>query len=225
MANKLSQSAKRLQINNANTVMIVALAVSSFVVVFSLVASKALLNQRAYQSRVITKKEAARDQLRKNVAATGPLIAAYKVFVGTSANILGGNPTGVGDKDGDNAKITLDALPSKYDFPALATSLDKLLSQNGLTVGGFSGIDEEISQSGQESSSTPVPVIMAFQASVSGNYGNIQNLISVFERSIRPISIDSINFSGSDKELQVSIAGKTYYQPEKDLTIRTEVVK
>ncbi len=225
MANKLTQSAKRLQINNANTVMIVALAASSFFVVFSLVASKALLSQRAYQSRVIAKKEAARDQLRKNVDATTPLTSAYKVFTSTSSNALGGNPTGTGDKDGDNAKITLDALPSKYDFPALTASLDKLTSQVHLSNVSYSGTDDELAQAGLTSSNSPIPVNMPFSVNAQGSYSDIQKLISVFERSIRPINVNTLIFTGTDKALTFNLTAVTYFQPQKDLTIRTEVVK
>lgn len=222
---KLPTSSKHLQIDKANTVMIAAVAISSFIVVFSLVASKALLSQRAYQSRVITKKERARDQLKKNLTASDTLITAYKDFVGTSQNALGGNPNGTGDKDGDNAKIILDALPSKYDFPALATSLDKLLSQNGIKINSISGSDQELTQLTQKSSNNPASIEMPFTVDVSSDYGGIQNLIGVLEKSIRPIHVDNISFSGSDNNLNVTINAKTYYQPEKDLSINEEVVR
>src|SRR5689334_3056449 len=99
-----NSTSKKLQINKANSVMITAVAITSFIVVFSLVASKALLSQRGYQARVITKKEKARDQLKQNVTESEKLIASYKSFVSTSQNIIGGNPNGTGDKDGDSAK-------------------------------------------------------------------------------------------------------------------------
>ena len=225
MANKVSQSVKRLQINNANTVMSIAIAISSFVVVFSLIACKALLSQRGYQAKVIAKKEKARDQLKENLVATDPLISAYKGFVGTTSNALGGDPLGDGDRDGDNAKITLDALPSKYDFPALTSSLEKLLTQNNLKIDSIAGTDDEIAQASKQSSNSPAPIDMPFVITASRNYVSVQKLISVFEKSIRPFNIDSLKFSGSDKSLQVVITGKTYYQPEKDLTIKTEVIK
>ncbi len=224
MAN-ISPSGKRVQISKANSLIVISVAVSSFLVVFSLVACRALLSQRAYQSRVIAKKEAARDQLKKNLDAATPLINAYKTFVGTTSNVLGGNPSGTSDKDGDNAKIILDALPSKYDFPALATSLEKLLDQNGIKIDGITGTDLEITQGSQQTSPTPQPVEIPFEINFEGNYGNIQKLISIFEHSIRPFYIDSINYSGTDKDLTLDLKAKTYYQPEKDLTIRTEIVK
>lgn len=220
-----TSSSKRLQINKTNSVIVGALAISSFIFVFSLVASRALLSQRAYQSRVLTKKVQARDQLKANLATTQNLMNSYKDFVSTTANVLGGNPAGTADKDGDNAKIVLDALPSKYDFPALTASLEKLLTQNNMKINGITGTDDEVNQAKTQSSNKPAPVEMPFQIDVSGTYAADQTIIGVFESSIRPFYITTLSFSGSNQELQLTMTAKTYYQPQKNLMIRTEVVK
>lgn len=226
MPPKLMTSAKRLKINNANSVMVIAVAISSFIIVFSLVASNALLNQRSYQTRVITKKEEARDQLKKNVTASEPLIIAYKAFIGSTENVIGGNPLGKSDKDGDNAKIILDALPSKYDFPALATSLEKLLTQRGVKIDSITGTDDELAQGSQGSSSQPLPIDMPFEVSITGDYRHVQSIIGLFGKSIRPIQINGLDFSVDDSGgLQLTVKAKTYYQPAKDLSLKTEVVK
>lgn len=218
-------STKRLQIDKANTAMVVTLAIASFMVVFSLVAGRALLSQRAYQARVIAKKEAAKTQLLKNLEATGTLINSYKTFIGTSQNVLGGNPGGSGPKDGDNAKIILDALPDAYDFPGLANSLDRLLSDNNVKILSIAGSDDELAQQTNQSSATPVAVPIPFQVTVSSSYSSIQNLISVFERSIRPIQANTLKISGNDKTLTVDMTAQTFYQPGKTLQNTTEVVK
>jgi len=218
-------SSKRLQIDKANATVVVVTAVSSFVVVFSLVASNALLSQRSYQSRVINKKEQARDQLKKNIDTVKSLKNSYSVFVGSTQNVLGGNPKGQGDKDGNNAQIVLDALPSSYDFPAIATSLEKLLSVNGLNTQSISGTDDELTQSNASTSATPQAVTIPFTVSVAGQYDAIQNIVKVFESSIRPISVNSVNISGNDKSLTVSFQAQTYYQPATGLSIKTEDVK
>ncbi len=224
---KATNSTKRLQIDKANATMVVSIAVATFLVIFSLFASRSLLSQRSYQAKVIAKKEQARDQLKKNITASSSLVTAYQSFVGTSANVLGGNPNGQGSKDGDNAKIVLDALPSQYDFPALAVSLQSLLGQSGVKIGSVSGTDDELNQQKQNIDNTkdPVPVLIPFTASVDGPYASIQNLISVLEHSIRPITISTISLSGSDSDVKISITANTYYQPAKGLTIKSEVVK
>ena len=218
-------STKRLQIDKANASVVAVVAVSSFIVVFSLVASKALLSQRSYQSRVINKKEQARDQLKSNIATTKALANSYKAFIATSPNLLGGNPAGQGDKDGNNAQIVLDALPSSYDFPAVTSSLEKILTQNGLTIQSITGTDDELTQQSTAASGSPEPVPIPFEVVVSGQYGAIQNVVKVFESSIRPFNISDIKLSGSDSNLSADIQAQTYYQPATTLNIKLEDVK
>jgi hypothetical protein len=142
----LNFSTKRLQINKASATMVLPLTIASFITVFSLVATRALLSQRSYQSRVISEKEKAKKQLKENIVEVEKLRAQYKGFADAPTNVLGGDPRGAGEKDGDNARIVLDALPSKYDFPALATSLEKLLTNGGYKIESIAGSDDELNQ-------------------------------------------------------------------------------
>lgn len=218
-------STKRIQIDKANLTIVVAVSLATFVTIFSLVSCKALLSQRAYQAKVIAKKTAAKKQLDSNIQAVQGLVNSYKEFVAPPNNLIGGTSTGQGDRDGDNAKIVLDALPSKYDYPALATSLEKLISDSGNKISAISGTDDELNQQKTDPTAAPTPVEIPFSANISGNYGSVQNLIGVFEKSIRPINIQKLVINGSDKQLTMSIDAKTYYQPEASLNITSEVVK
>lgn len=222
MANKLL-SAKRLQIDKANASMVIVMAVSAFVSVFCLIGSKTLLSQRSYQAKVIKEKKVALNQLKSNNQAVSELVNTYKAFVDTPENIIGGTKTGTGERDGDNAKIVLDALPSKYDFPALAASLDKIFTSKTFKLNSIGGTDDELNQS--KAQTTNVPVEIPIQVSVSGSYNSIKDLLDVLYRSIRPIKIKSLSLSGTDSELTVSIDGKTYYLPEKTIKITTKEVK
>jgi len=222
---KTQSLTKRNLITQANKRIVTATAVAAFVVVFSLFAAKSLISQAAYQNKVISGKKKAVAQLKADLNARDDLVTSYKAFVSTQQNIIGGNPTGTGAKDGDNAKIILDALPSKYDFPALTTSLEKIINDQGLQITSISGTDDEIAQSANQSSSSPQPVAMPFQIQVNGSYASVQNLISVLDRSIRPFQIKSVELTGNDSSMVASISGQTYYQPEKNLNIKTEVVK
>ena len=216
---------KRNLITKANKRMVAATAVAAFVVVFALFASKSLLSQAAYQNRVISGKKKAVAQLKTDLNARNDLVSSYQAFVGTPQNVIGGNPQGTGPQDGDNAKVVLDALPSKYDFPALATSLEKIITDQQLQIVGISGTDDEIAQSNNQTSSSPQPVPMPFQIQVSGSYQAVQNLISMFDRSIRPFQIQTVELSGTDSSMLATISAQTYYQPEKNLNIRTQAVK
>lgn len=218
-------STKRLLINKANATIVGAIAGAVFVTVFSLVSCKALLGQRAYQARVIGKKQVALDQLKSNVEAVNGLVVAYKDFTGAPDNVIGGNPLGSGEKDGDNAKIVLDALPSKYDFPAVATSLEKILTDKKFKIDVITGTDDELAQSSAVDSATPKPVDIPFQLGVTGSYTSLQDLVGVFEKSIRPFQMQKLSFSGSNDTMQAVIGAKTFYQPEKGLSIKLETVK
>jgi hypothetical protein len=220
---QLNASVKHLQIDKANVTMVTIIAVACFLTVFYLVASRAIWQQMSYQSKVISQKTTARNTLVSNLKARDQLVSQYNAFENTTTNVIGGSPTGTGDKDGDNAKIILDALPSKYDFPAVATSLEKLLTSNSLTIDSISGSDDEIAQSGS-TATTPQPVPMPFQMSFSGNTDQTSALFAALQNSIRPIQVQTVTISGSDAKVTTTLTAQTYYQPEKNLNIKSEVV-
>lgn len=205
--------------------MVIATAIAAFALTFTIIAGRALLNKRSYQAKVINGKEKAVDQLEANIKATNTLANSYKAFVSTSSNVLGGNPAGTGDRDGDNAKIVLDALPSQYDFPALASSLEKIALDNGYKINSITGTDDEILQKENKESINPEPLAIPFQIAVTTNLVGAKNLLNILERSIRPIKIQTVNASGNNGELDLVITAETYYQPQKSLNIETKVVQ
>lgn len=222
---KTNHSVKKQQLIKANSSMVVIVGVTAFIAVFCLVASKALWTKMNYQNRVISAKEEARDQSRENIAASDELIKSYNAFVATDNNVIGGRSEGKGDKDGDNAQIILDALPSQYDFPGLTTSLEKIIKDNnGTDIQSISGTDDEVTQSAKDDNVNN-PIEMPFELTASGNYDAVSNLISLFDRSIRPIYIGQLKLSGSNSELEIAITGKSYYQPARTLEIQKKVVK
>jgi hypothetical protein len=217
-------SSKRVQISKANARIVATVSIAAFITAFCIVASKSLLSQRAYQSKVINEKEKALHQLDANIKAVDSLVASYGQFVSSPLNVLGGNPIGQGEKDGDNAKIVLDALPSKYDFPAVATSMDKLITGAGFKISGLSGTDDEIAQQNAVSG-TPQPQEIPVTFSADGTYKALPALLDVLDRSIRPIHVQTINISGTTDQLKLNITAKTYYQPAKLHKITKKEVK
>jgi len=222
---KMQLSTKRVLIDKTNSRIVAYTAIAAFMVVFTLVASKTLISQAAYQNRVIGAKKQAVSQLKTDIQSTSNLVTAYKAFVDTPQNVIGGDPNGTGPKDGDNAKVTLDALPSKYDFPALATSLEKMLTSQNVQIQSITGTDDEVAQSSDQSSSNPQPVAMPFQISVTGNYQSIQNLVNTFNASIRPFQVQTMELSGNESNMTLTITAQTFYQPEKVFDITKQVVR
>lgn len=223
---KAPVTTKRVQIDKANVAVVTVVAITAFVTIFSLVSVKALWERYEYQGRVISAREKAKDQLKKNIASSEKLTESYNTFVGSAENVIGGSSLGSGPKDGDNARILLDALPSKYDFPALATSLEKLAKDGGLQIESITGVDDEVNQALNSSAVTPQAVDMPFAFAVKGKYEDVSKLITTFERSIRPFHILQTTLtSGENGTLSMSVQAKTYYQPEKSLKQKSEVVK
>ena len=215
---------KRSLISKANSTIVTATSIAAFVLVFSLIASKALFSQMGYQNRVIDAKKTAVVQLKDNLEARDSLVTSYKSFVDRPQNMLGGDPSGNGPQDGDNAKIVLDALPSVYDFPALATSLEKLITSQNLQITGITGTDQELEQQAAMES-TPQPVPMPFQIQVTGSYDSVKNLVDLFDRSVRPFQVQSMSLGGNQSNMTLTLSAQTYYQPEKNFKINTQVVK
>jgi hypothetical protein len=249
-----SITGKRLQIDQANKAVFSAVAVAVFVLIFSVVSVRSLLDLRSHQSQVIEAKRAAVRQLEANVEAVEELKIAYAEFVSRPENVIGGVADGSSDRDGDNAKIVLDALPSTYDFPALTSSVEKLVEQRNLEFVAMEGNDEDprgVSPDSQEETPTidefgqpletggeaapatgqistelaqPLPV--PFGVSVKGRYDAIFQLMRTFEASIRPMQVVSTNFrADNDGNVVVSIEANTYFLPETGLVIRQEVVR
>lgn len=220
------ESNKHVAIVKANAQAVIVVAVASFISVFCLMASQTLWKQNAYQSRVIAAKEKAHNQLKNNLTAANALTDSYTKFTSGDHNVIGGSTTGSGDNDGDNAKIVLDALPSSYDFPALASSLEKILKDHSIDTGNIGGTDDELAQQVNTSSPTPQAVPMNFTLGVSAvSYNSVQDLVSVLQRSIRPIQIDTLDLNGSNSSMSLNITAHTYYQPPKNLSIVKQAVK
>ena len=220
-----SPSSKRVLIDRANSTVVIFAGVAAFIFVFSLVATKTLISQSSYQNRVISAKRTTLKRLKADVQAANQLESSYQGFTSTSQNLIGGDPNGTGPKDGDNTKIVLDALPSTYDFPALITSIEVLANSQNVTISSITGTDDEVAQAANQSSASPQSVPMPFQLAVTGDYTGIQNVISQFEHSIRPVQVQSLSITGGQDKLTMNLSAQSYYQPAKALNITTKVVK
>jgi hypothetical protein len=216
----MQHTTKRVQIDKAKATMLGLLVATSIITVFALVASKSFFSQAQYLSKVAAAKKKVVNQLKLNQQASTSLVAAYQSFSSQNPNLLGGTNTGNGEKDGDNGRLILDALPSKYDFPALATSLEKLLT--GYQVNSITGSDDVAAQNQIVAAQT---VDMPFSVEVSTDYKGVQTLLNTFERSIRPFQVMSLQMTGTNAVIKTTISAKTFYQPGKDLKIETMVIK
>lgn len=223
--NSYTTLTKRGLVSKANSTTVIVTSIAAFFIIFLLVGSKTLFGQATYQNRVATAKTVALRQLKVDIDASKSLVESYTKFNSASVNIIGGSSVGSGANDGPNSRIVLDALPSSYDFPALVTSLEKIVNNRGLTIQSIQGVDDEVAQQVNVSSTTPQPVAIPFQIVISGNYSAIQALINDFQNSIRPFQILKESVSGGESNMTLTLTAQTYYQPAKILNLGSKLVK
>lgn len=240
MADMHMKSLKHSIIAQTNTFIVVAVGVAVFVFVFCGFAVKTLVNQSIYQRKVITEKELARDTLILNETAAQELRQQYIAFSSQAINVLGGNPVGEGPLDGDNPRIILDALPSEYDFPALSSSIEKILTEGGFAIQSIGGSEnsllagtvpgavgdtpEEATPALTESVAVAL-VEIPYPISINASPTKTLELFSILQRSIRPFRVDSVSITFASGELSTSIAMTTFYQPETGMKVSTKVIK
>ena len=219
---------KRLKTNKSETRLVAVVAIATVITVFCLVSSKTLFSQASYNKRVLDARRDALTQLNENITAADKLVDQYQIFqTGSPTNIIGGkNSTdpGLTPPDGDNARIVLDALPSRYDFPALISSVAKILDNNGFKNQTVDGKDESVSI---KSEPTTKPQVATITLTVNGtaNYKAVQALVKDFERSIRPFDVTKLEFKGSESNMSVTLTMNTYFQPALTLTLSTKEIK
>ena len=217
-------SIKHIQINKSQSSILIVIALATLITVFSLVASKAIVTKGLYQRRALHARREVVDQLKKNYDSAQKLFTQYKVFADAEPNVLGGSKTGTGNTDGDNPRIVLDALPSKYDAPALASSLEKILTMQNISIASLSVTDDPTGNSDKPQQS-PEAKTIPFSFSATTNYDGALKLMQKFEQSIRPFDVSTLDISGSDNSMHLTLQMNTYFQPAKslDLTAKKEV--
>jgi hypothetical protein len=222
------KKSKSMQMSKDQTTILGIVAVATIITIFCLTSARVLLGKAFYQQRVINARNASAKQLDKDYTDASTLSSQYKVFLGSGGeNIIGGKSDAGGNAappDGDNRKVVLDALPTSYDFPALLTSMSRLLANDGIGAQAIGGSDQATAIN---SDPTYKPQPSSIQMTVSGasTYTGSKKLLSDFERSIRPIDITHLTLTGNDSNLTMSVNLTTYYQPAKTLKIPSKEIK
>lgn len=223
MANK-KVSIKHLQIDKSQTTMLVVIAITTAVAVFGIFGIKALVSKGLYQKKALHARREAADKLKSNYSAATTLFTQYKVFAEHEPNLLGGQIKGNASQDGDNARIVLDSLPSKYDAPALASSIEKVLTDQNFKFASLS-VQDDPAGNPDTPETKPTEKTITFTFIGSTTYAGAVKVLQAFERSIRPFDVTNLQISGTDQALQITVSVNTYYQPAKvlDLSPKMEV--
>ena len=224
---KLPISTKGIKFDKSNSNLYLILIVSVVVTIFSLTSTKALLDQASYQRRVINARQATVKQLRANLQDAKSLAEQYTIFNGGTTNVIGGknsNDPNVLPPDGDNARIILNALPSNYDFPALISSMAKILADDQIGSPSVGGNDQSAQiDSGSQTDTSPTAIPLTIGG--TSDYSSIQKLVRDLERSTRPFDITSLQLRGSNDNMTLSLEMNTYFQLAQKLNLSDQEVK
>lgn len=224
---KLSISTKNIKYDKKGSNIYILMTISVLVTIFCLVSTKALLDQASYQRRVINARNATVKQLKNNLRDASALAESYAVFNSGTTNVIGGkNITDLNAKppDGDNGRIVLNALPSNYDFPALISSMAKILADNGIGSPSIGGNDQS-AEIGINPQAPNTPIATPLSLGGKANYAAVQQLIKDLERSTRPFDIKSLQLSGANSDMTISMELNTYFQPAKQVSLTDKEVK
>jgi hypothetical protein len=218
-------SVKHLQIDKSQSTVLGVIVAATVIVVFSLFATKSMITKGLYQKRALHARKDVAATLKDNYAAAQTLFTQYKVFANADPNIIGGTASGGTNLDGSNPVIVLDSLPSVYDAPALATSLEKVMIGRNVTIDSLSVTDDPTTNSDQPQAS-PQSKAIAFSFEGTTNFAGGTQLLQDFERSIRPFDLNTLEISGTDAQFKMTVGMTTYFQPAKSLDLKaTKEVK
>ncbi|OGL36097.1 hypothetical protein A3A68_00800 [Candidatus Saccharibacteria bacterium RIFCSPLOWO2_01_FULL_48_13] len=225
---KVPRSGKQLKMDKSNTSVVVTVVVATIIVVFCGFSAKALFTQGAYQRRVVDAKHQTVKRLEDNITAAQSLSQQYDVFESANPNAIGGKSDvaeNAAPPDGKNSRIVLDALPTQYDFPALISSLSKLVSLHPITNPNIGGSDQSSAFSNQPSVEPQPLTIQQIPISGTMSYAVLQDLFKDIERSIRPYDVTALQFSGSGSNMTVTLNMSTQYQPATIIELENKEVK
>ena len=220
---------KRQQIAQSNKMMFVWVAGVSVVVGIAGVLSVFLLQQMAFNQKVLNEKSNTISTLRDNNEAIVELKKNIRVLETNAA--LNASKARSEDKA---LQVILDALPADANSLALGASLQNKffdgidnLTLESLTVDPVAGIEnvdgeEAVVEEGVEAEANAI----TFRMSVSSTDANsLKELLQRFEKSIRVIKVRSITLERSEDKLTMNIDASAFYEPAKKIELTDKVVK
>lgn len=199
---------RRSKIAKAGSTMFIAVAIASVVVAFSIVSLRFLWQQKSYNDRVISAKTAARDQVNTNLENVNKLSEQFE---------------DLNSSESTNSTVILHALPPTYDYASLASSIESLAQRSGVSFTGAIGQDDSANAVATATVSSPIEIPLALQ--VSGSYDAVNAFVQNLEKSIRPISVTTATYSGTNSTLTATITATTYYQPTRSLDVARSSVQ
>lgn len=219
---------KRQQITDTRKQVFVMVAAAAAAVVVCAMVGYNLFQRIQYQNKVNSELEKTAKTMDSNVKNVDTLISNINALK-TDTNLTLSN---LKSDDRSVFNVIIDALPTEDDSVALSSSLQhKILSRSGASIEQIS-VDSTSSSSTATtttttsgSSSFPTAQAISFRVSFSGSYATVVSTLEDIEKTIRPISINSMTIEGSDDDLTVSINATTYYSSSVSFSLGEETIE
>ena len=217
---------KRSQIAKANKTMFIWIAVASALVGSALVVSFFLVQKVIFNEDVLSLKQATVSNLDNNNKVAPELVSQVQVL-DTNQALISSKAN-----EGDQAvQVILDSLPSDGNSLALGASLQNkllagipgLISVESLQVDPIAGIESLTANTTIDASAGTTANEITFRLVVKGNQDALKTVLQNFERSIRLITILSLQTEAQSDGQLMTITAKAYYEPAKSIELRTEV--
>jgi len=218
---------KRSQIAQANRTMFIWIAVASALVGAALVVSYFLAQKAVFNEKVLGEKQTTLSNLDNNNKVAPELVSQIQVLDTNQALIASKA------NDSDQAvQVILDALPSVGNSDALGASLqNKLLagipglkSVQSLQVDPIVGLESLTAGTTVDASAGAAANEITFRLVVKGNQDAIKMVLQNFERSIRLITVTSLQIETQNDGQLMTVLAKAYYEPSKTIELQTKVV-
>ena len=214
---------KRQQIQDSSKTMFLWVAGMSVVVGFALVVSWFLWQQIAYKTKVVSVKNETVQILKDNNEAAETLRENMRVReTNTALN------EAKADDDDNALQVILDALPSDANSLALGASIQRELADgvSGLSIESLTvtpANDEQAEGSSVSSDAGEGEISFRLEVTASRIDAH-KELLERFERSIRVIDIDNLQFERNSDTYTMTLDAHGYFQPAKVIELREEKV-
>jgi len=217
---------KRQQITNANKLIFLWVIGAAVALSICGVGIQFLFRQAAFNQKIISAKSSTQSTLASNIENARELKGKIdNLLADTNLASVKADPTD------STLKVVLDALPTKDDKSALASSLQQvILPKSGIALTELSTIGQSGSElidatADPEAAPAATALTSGFDLGATGSYDQIKNMLYDLERTIRPINITKISLEGTDSSLRVTAGGVTYYLPERTVELGKRMIK
>jgi hypothetical protein len=214
---------KRQQIDHSSRAMFLWVAGASVIVAFALVSAIFIFQNIIFKEKILNAKNETASRLSQNIQISEELNQEIKLLQGNRALGQISSPT----QKTNNLDKIFAALPYDNDEIAVGSSLESTLltglNIENLSVGEQASVTETIAPS--EGTATNAQSI-SFGFKASGTEEQLKGLFTKLNRSIRPITINSLQIEpAGDNRLTATVSASTFYQSPTKFELTKKVIK